>query len=72
MPQVAAGKTADREGDAGRYQRHRLENNLLYQIVDEYHPAFTALMAEQGRELPGYVQYELRIISNGAGWNTAF
>lgn len=31
---------------------------LLYQIVDEYYPAFAALMAEQGKELPGYVQRE--------------
>ncbi len=31
---------------------------LLYQIVDEYYPAFAALMAEQGKELPGYVQQE--------------
>ena len=31
---------------------------LLYQIVDEYYPAFAALMADQGRELPGYVQRE--------------
>ena len=58
MPQVAAARTADREGSAGRYQRHRPEHTLLYQIVDEYYPAFAALMAEQGRELPGYVQRE--------------
>ncbi len=32
--------------------------NPLYQIVDEYYPAFAALMAEQGKELPGYVQRE--------------
>jgi len=25
---------------------------LLYQIVDEYYPVFTAHLAEQGRELP--------------------
>ncbi|EDZ2056895.1 hypothetical protein GRK76_005001, partial [Salmonella enterica] len=25
---------------------------------DEYYPAFAALMAEQGKELPGYVQRE--------------
>ncbi len=29
-----------------------------HQIVDEYYPAFAALMAEQGKELPGYVQRE--------------
>ncbi|MBZ2228374.1 transposase zinc-binding domain-containing protein, partial [Escherichia coli] len=44
--------------DTGRYQSHRPEQTLLYQIVDEYYPAFAALMAEQGKELPGYVQRE--------------
>jgi hypothetical protein len=57
MPHVAA-RMASRDRDAGRYQRHRPEQTLLYQIVDEYYPAFAALMAEQGRELPGYVQRE--------------
>jgi len=47
-----------RERDAGRYQRHRPEQTLLYRIIDEYYPAFTAHLAEQGRELPGYVQCE--------------
>ncbi len=32
--------------------------NPSHQIVDEYYPAFAALMAEQGKELPGYVQRE--------------
>ena len=54
----AAARMASRDEDAGRYQRHRPEQTLLYQIVDEYYPAFAALMAEQGRELPGYVQRE--------------
>lgn len=55
MPHVAA-RTASRDRDTGRYQSHRPEQTLLYQIVDEYYPAFAALMAEQGKELPGYVQ----------------
>ena len=46
---------ASRERDAGRYQRHRPEQTLLYQIVDEYYPALAAHLAEQGRELPSYV-----------------
>jgi hypothetical protein len=58
MPHVSAARMASRERDAGRYQRHRPEQTLLYQIVDEYYPAFAALMAEQGKELPGYVQRE--------------
>ena len=56
MPHVAA-RMAGRDVDAGRYQRHRPEQTLLYQIV-EYYPALAALMAEQGKELPGYVQRE--------------
>jgi len=57
MPHVAA-RMASRDVDAGRYQRHRPEQTLLRQIVDEYYPAFAALMAGQGKELPGYVQRE--------------
>ncbi len=57
MPHVAA-RMASRDENAGRYQRHCPELTLLYQIVDEYYPAFAALMAEQSRELPGYVQRE--------------
>jgi ribosomal protein S27E len=49
---------ASRDADAGRYQRHRPEQTLLYRIVDEYYPAFTTNLTEQGRELPGYVQLE--------------
>lgn len=56
MPHVAA-RTASRDRDTGRYQSHRPEQTLLYQIVDEYYPAFAALMAEQGKELPGYVGF---------------
>jgi hypothetical protein len=55
MPQVAA-RMASRDRGVGRYQRHRPEQTLLYQIVDEYYPAFTTYLTEQGRELPGYVQ----------------
>ncbi len=55
MPHSAAARTAIRGRDAGRYQRHRSEQTLLYRIVVENYPAFTASLAEQGRELPGYV-----------------
>ncbi len=64
MPHVAAARTADREGDAGRYQRHWPEQTLFYQIVDEYYPAFTALMAERGRELPNSGMR----FAGGSGW----
>lgn len=44
MPHVAA-RTASRDRDTGRYQSHRPEQTLLYQIVDEYYP---------GNKLEGY------------------
>jgi hypothetical protein len=57
MPQVAA-RMATRDEDAGRYQRHRTEQTLLYRIVEEYYPAFAGHLAEQGRELPAYMRRE--------------
>ena len=45
-------------GEAGYYERHRPEQTLLYQIIEQHYPVFAALMAEQGRELPGYVERE--------------
>ncbi len=56
MRHAAAARMAARDRNAGRYQRHRPEQTLLYQIVDEYYPAFRTHLEEQGRELPGYVQ----------------
>ena len=49
-----AAKMASRDRGAGRYQRHRPEQTLLYRIVEQYYPAFTSNLAEQGRELPSY------------------
>ena len=61
MSRTREGATAERAGRAGGavpYQRHRPEQTLLYQIVEQYYPAFAALMAEQERSLPDYVQRE--------------
>ena len=58
MPHAAAARMATRDRGAACYQHHRPEQTLLYQIVEEYYPAFTAHLAEQGGELPGYVQRE--------------
>ncbi len=33
--------------------------SLLYQLVEEYYPAFKAHLAAQGTDLPGYVEQEL-------------
>jgi ribosomal protein S27E len=41
-----------------RYQRHRPEQTPLYHIIEQHYPTFTAYLAAQGRELPGYVQRE--------------
>jgi len=57
MPYTAA-RTATRDENTGRYQRHRLEQTLLSRIVEEYYPAFAAHLAEQGREQPDYVHHE--------------
>ena len=54
----AAARMASRDRDTGRCQRHRPEQTLHYQVVDEYYPTFAALMEEQGRELPSNVQRE--------------
>ena len=43
---------------APRYQRHRPETTLLYQIVDEHYPDFLAQLTAQGRSLPDYVRQE--------------
>ena len=48
MPQAVA-RMATRDRDAGRHQRHRTEQTLLYLIVDGYYPAFTAHLARQGK-----------------------
>jgi len=58
MSPTPAGAIAERGGGAAPYQRHRPEHTLLYQIVEQYYPAFAALMAEQERPLPDYVQQE--------------
>ncbi len=43
---------------AFRYQRHRLEKTLLYQLVSKHYPVFRQQLADEGRVLPGYVQRE--------------
>jgi hypothetical protein len=40
------------------YQRHRPEQTLLYQAIEQHYPAFIILLAERGIELPWYVQRE--------------
>ena len=54
---MCSARTATNEG-ARPYERHRPENTLPYQIIDEYYPHFLALMEQQGCSIPLYVQSE--------------
>ncbi|HYQ71011.1 MAG TPA: transposase, partial [Gammaproteobacteria bacterium] len=58
MQPLPAGREAGPGDGAPGYQRHRPERTLLYQLVDQYYPAFADLMAAQGRPLPDYVRRE--------------
>lgn len=59
MAGIPAGRDACSVADsAGYYQRRRPDQTLPYQIIEQHYPVFSALMAEQGRALPGYVQHE--------------
>jgi hypothetical protein len=54
--QQAAGPLAVRS--PARYERHRAETTLLYELVDQHYPAFVAALEQDGRTLPAYVQQE--------------
>ena len=41
-----------------RHERHRPEQTLLYQIVEQHYPEFKDVMAAQGKPLPLHVQQE--------------
>ena len=58
MLQLPAGREASRGERVSRYERHRPEQTLLYQLVEEYYPAFEAQWAAEGRVLPDYVRQE--------------
>ena len=55
---LPAGREASADVAACVYVRHRPARSLLYQIVEEYYPAFKSYLATQGTALPGYVQRE--------------
>lgn len=48
----------DASAGAPRYTHHRPARTLLYQLVREYYPAFTAHLAAQDTLLPSYVERE--------------
>lgn len=55
---LPAGREAGLDVGARAYVRHRPERTLLYQIVDEYYPAFKQHLAAQEAYLPAYVCQE--------------
>jgi hypothetical protein len=55
---LPAGREASSGGSAPPYVRHRPERTLLYQLVEEYYPAFKAYLAAQDNALPVYVEQE--------------
>ncbi len=58
MLQLPAGRDAS-QGEGGvRYERHRPERTLLYQLVEEHYPAFEAQWAAEGKALPEHVRRE--------------
>jgi len=58
MAYTSAGREAVLGAEAHRYERHRPEQTLLYQLVEEHYPAFVAALAAEGREVPAYVARE--------------
>jgi hypothetical protein len=58
MSPLPAGREARPGHGVPRYQRHRPEQTLLYQFVEQYYPAFVDPLAAQGATLPEYVQRE--------------
>lgn len=48
----------DRSPHGPPYKRHRPEQTLLYQIIEQHYPAFKEVMAAQGKPLPWHVQQE--------------
>ena len=58
MLPLPAGREASSGVGAPLYVRHRPERTLLYQLVEEYYPAFKAHLAAQGTDLPAHVEQE--------------
>lgn len=40
------------------YQRHRPEQTLLYQLVEQHYPEFKEMLSQQGKSLPYHVGKE--------------
>jgi hypothetical protein len=58
MLQLPIGREASSGDGVSRYERHRPERTLLYQLIEEHYPVFETQWAAQGRVLPDYVRRE--------------
>ena len=58
MAALTKDDLADLPARACRYERHRPESTLLYQIIQEHWPRFQEHLADQGKQLPAYVVEE--------------
>nr|QCW05965.1 ISCR1 [Acinetobacter baumannii] len=47
-----------RASQVPNYERHRPEQTLLYQLVQQHYPVFKSSLDDQGQSLPRYVQRE--------------
>ena len=58
MLHLPAGMEVSPGQGVHRYERHRPEQTLLYQFVEQYYPAFVDQLAAQDATLPEYVLRE--------------
>ncbi|OGI41036.1 MAG: hypothetical protein A2140_03400 [Candidatus Muproteobacteria bacterium RBG_16_62_13] len=50
-------------GEVAAYARHRPEQTLLYQLVEQHFPAFVSQLSTEGITLPSSVQREFHIFA---------
>jgi hypothetical protein len=55
MSTVVTERNAYAGSSAFRYQRHRPEKTLLYQLVSKHYPVFRQQLAEKGRAQSVYI-----------------
>ena len=54
-------RNAEWQGLAHAYQRHQPEHTRPNYNVEHHYPKFVALLAEQGRRLPLYIEQEFEV-----------
>ena len=55
---ASLGVASQNNQDSVNYERHKPEETLLYQLVEQHYPRLKVKMEEQGRPLPMHVQEE--------------